>query len=106
MTRTKRVGLEASAVNRTGKIRKRAVQMAILTLCTSAIVALAPVKPANAAKCWYSAASRTGQSVTEIGRASKKKWACNRARRQCNRARDRAVRKGANPRGFKCVRVK
>ena len=106
MTRTRRSGLETAAINRTGRPRRRVVQLAILALCTGAIVTLTPVKPASAAKCWYSAASRTGQSVTEMGRASKKKWACNRARRQCNRARDRAVRKGANPRGFKCVRVK
>ena len=95
-----------SAINGTGLNRRRARRIAILTLLTGAVLALSPVAPANAAKCWYSAASRSGESVTKMGRASKKKWACNRARRKCNRARDRLVKKGAYGRGFKCVRVK
>lgn len=106
MTHTSTAGLETSAINRTCKSRRRVVQLAAATLFTGAIVALAPVKPAHAASCWYSAASLSGQSVTKKATAAKKKWACNRARRKCNRARDRAVRKGANSRGFNCVRVK
>jgi len=106
MTRNRKVGLEASAIDHAGTTRSRVVQLAAVTLFTGAVLALAPVKPANAASCWYSAASLSGQSVTKKGTAAKKKWACNRARRKCNRARDRAVRNGANSRGFNCVRVK
>jgi len=106
MRHTETGRLEAAALPCTKATRKKAVQIAILTWCTGAILALSPATPANAKSCWYSAASISGQSVTKKGRAKKQKWACNRARRKCNRARDRAVRKGANPRGFNCVRVK
>lgn len=99
-------GLDAAKLPRTGRPLRKVVQLAILAVCTGAILTLSPSAPASAASCWYSAASISGQSVTKKGRAKKQKWACNRARRKCNRARDRSVRKGANPRGFKCVRVK
>lgn len=60
---------------------------------TSAAVILTSVSPpaeAGLAGCAYAAYDANGDIVS-IGtaKAAKKKWACNQARRKCNRARDR-----------------
>jgi hypothetical protein len=66
--------------------------------------------PAQAAGCYYGV-YQVGRGMIGIdgsGHAAKHEWACNRARRECNRRLERA-RKNAqlprgNPRDFTCKR--
>ncbi len=51
---------------------------------------------ASAAGCYYKAIKdgRVIPGIRGVGHAAKQKWACNRARRKCNRRLDRAFKNG------------
>lgn len=51
---------------------------------------------ASAAGCYYKAVKdgRVISGIRGVGHAAKKSWACNRARRECNRRLDRAFKSG------------
>ncbi len=56
--------------------------------------------PAKAAGCYYGVYmdGRGMLGIDGSGHAAKKDWACNRARRECNRKLDRARSRGTLPR--------
>lgn len=66
--------------------------------------------PAEAKTCYYGIwQDGRGMIGTDgVGNSAKMSWACNRARRECNRKLDRARKKGTLPRGhardFRCKR--
>jgi hypothetical protein len=62
--------------------------------------------PARAAGCYYKAVNLEGRvlDIRGVGHAAKLEWACNRARRECNRRLERAYRRGELPRGVVCRR--
>lgn len=70
--------------------------------------AIAMAEPAYARKrCVYMAHDPfTGRMIADgWAKAIKKSWACNRARRRCNRELERKRRRGHVPRGAKCRRI-
>lgn len=64
--------------------------------------------PAQAAGCYYGVFQdgRGYIGIRGVGHAAKHSWACDRARRECNRRLERARKRGELPRGgprdFRC----
>ena len=87
------------------------MQRRVFMLSAAALLGAAVLLPfgqqAHAAKCLYMAHYSDGRftGVEDVGRAFKKKNACNRARRGCNRKLERARRKGKIGRGASCGRI-
>lgn len=67
----------------------------------AALLAAVLTAPAHAANCkygiWQDGKGMIGIDASSY--ASRKKWACDRARRKCKRKLDRAKRNGKLPRG-------
>lgn len=89
---------------------KRLIALAA-AVCGMTILSAGFSAPAQAAGCLYDIYhDRIGRlGMTEHGYAAKMEWACNRARRQCNRKLDRARKRGTlprhEPREIRCVRL-
>lgn len=90
----------------------------LITLNAAALIAattlsLGAAAPVHAAGCYYKVFDTYGRylQIRGVGHAAKKSWACNRARRKCNRRLDRAIRKGTlkgrhgGTRGIQCKKV-
>ncbi len=80
--------------------RKIALSAAAL-ICIS-ISSVSFSTSASAAGCYYKAVKdgRVIEGIRGVGHAAKKSWACNRARRECNRRLQRAFKLGQKlPRG-------
>ena len=77
--------------------------LAAVAMLASAL-SVGTVAPSHAAGCYYKAVNLEGRvlDIRGVGHAAKQSWACNRARRECNRRLDRAYRKGKLPRGVIC----
>ena len=67
--------------------------------------------PAQAKGCYYKAFDPSGRylNIRGVGHAAKQSWACNRARRKCNRRLDRALKSGKiktnTSRGYQCKKT-
>lgn len=89
-------------------LHKFSLSFAIM-ICIS-IISLGQTTKANAAGCYYKAVKdgRVIEGIRGVGHAAKKKWACNRARRECNRRLDRDFKnwrhlpRGATSRNTHC----
>ncbi len=81
---------------------------ALLAALAGFVMALTWASPAEARKrCVYMAHNPfTGSMIVQgTGWAFKKSWACNRARRRCNRRLERKRRRSGVPRGTRCRRI-
>jgi len=86
----------------------KTLNVTLFALGLGACSVIATSGSAQAAKCLFMAHFSDGvyAGVDDVGRASKKKTACKRARRGCDRKLERARRKGKIAhRGAKCGRI-
>ena len=89
---------------------KRLVALAAMTIAGGVLMTAAAPNQAQAAGCYYGVMQHGVGMIGIVGNghAAKKSWACNRARRECNRLLDRARKQGKLPRGgprdFRCER--
>ena len=78
--------------------------------CVGVISLAGQSSPASAKGCYYKAVKdgRVIVGIRGVGHAAKKSWACNRARRKCNRRLERDFKfwrhlpRGATPRNTHC----
>ena len=89
---------------------KRLIALAALTVAGGALLNAGLSSQAQAAGCYYGV-YQVGVGMIGIdgnGHAAKYEWACNRARRECNRLLERARKQARLPRGgprdFTCKR--
>jgi hypothetical protein len=89
---------------------KRLIALAALTVAGGALLNAGLSSQAQAAGCYYGV-YQVGVGMIGIdgnGHAAKHEWACNRARRECNRLLERARKQARLPRGgprdFTCKR--
>jgi hypothetical protein len=77
-------------------------------LAIGAVIFTGNFSPAEAAGCYYKAYNPNGHylNIRGVGHAAKKSWACNRARRECGRRLERALKSGQivtnTSRGYQC----
>jgi hypothetical protein len=89
---------------------KRLLALAAMTVAGGALLNAGLSSQAQAAGCYYGV-YQVGVGMIGIdgnGHAAKHEWACNRARRECNRLLERARKQARLPRGgprdFTCKR--
>jgi hypothetical protein len=89
---------------------KRLLALAAMTVGGGLLLNAGLASRAQAAGCYYGVMQHgVGMiGITGNGHAAKKEWACNRARRECNRLLERARKQARLPRGgprdFRCER--
>ncbi len=83
--------------------------LASLTIAAATGIALmaAAASPASAGRvaCAYMAEDTSNHVIVGYAKAKKGSTACDRARRECNRKLDRAIRKGKFGRSHGCLRA-
>lgn len=89
---------------------KRLIALAAMTVAGGVLLSAGLPSQAQAAGCYYGV-YQVGVGmigITGNGHAAKHEWACNRARRECNRLLERARQQAKLPRGgprdFSCKR--